>query len=272
MRSGLMSLPTRHLEVDPDFNHSDQIEADDLLPSIQAYGILAPIHVRKKEGSDSYYVIDGHRRLDAAIRAELPMVPVYDHGQIDNVEAGVQAYQQNCMRRVVSKQERMDWCKYLQKAGLGVTDIAQKLHMGKSTVSEYLTISRAEPSVSKAATKAPKKGGITTKTALKAAKLPKEQQKKAAPAIKGKTAKQADVILGPKKPGLHVAPLVAPIPPPDGYMVPDYVNRCKKIEAEIDKRLLKTPSSQKLLGMQLVIGVLRGKMTVEQAFIDWQKV
>jgi len=52
---------------------------------------------------------------------------------------------------------------------------------------------------------------------------------------------------------------------------PGYKERWQKLELEVTKRLRQTPDDQRLQGMELVIGVLRGKRTVEQAFTNLDK-
>jgi len=278
-------VPLSELEVEEGFNTAKSEPNDDLVTSIKEVGVENPIHVRTKPGSESFFIIDGHRRYLAAKAAKLEKVRVVDHGGIDDVEARTVAYRQNLLRRKPSKKEIMDTCKFFQKAGLGVSEIAQRLSMGKSTVSEYLTLLRATPKLRKAAEKGTSEGGIPTKAALRAARLTEAQQRRATPKLVGKTSKEAEQVLGPPKPKIITDPSQAPVPTqsigvlmpgeklPNNYrLVSDYKERCQKLDIEVTKRLRQTPSNQRLQGMELVIGVLRGKLTVEQAFIDWQKV
>lgn len=281
------SVDLDHLEVEKGFNSVKAGPVDDLVASAKEVGITNAIHVRRRPADDGKYVdgkmfvIDGHRRLLAAQKAGLKEVPVIDHGLINDVEAKTIAYQQNLLRRKPTKKERIDTCRFFEKAGLGVSEIARRTFLAKSTVSEYLTISRAAPKLRNAAAKTTAEGGIPTKTALKAAKMTKDQQRKATPKLVGKTNRQAEHVIGP----VTASPGQAPKPTnkigmlaPGGKLAPgyrlvsDYKERCQKLELEVTKRLRQTPSNQRLQGMELVIGVLRGKLTVEQAFTDWQKV
>lgn len=279
-------VPLSSLEVEKGFNTTKVQLVGDLEVSFKEAGMENPLHVRERDGSDKLFVIDGRHRFLAAQKVGWKEIRVVNHGLIDDVEARTVAYRQNLLRRKPSKKELMDTCKFFQKAGLGVSEIAQRMCLGKSSVSEYLTLLRATPKLRRAAAKGTSEGGIPTKAALRAARLPEAQQRRATPKLAGKTSREAEQVLGPPRPRiLTTSPGIASghtqntgvLMPgeklPHNYrLVSDYKERCQKLELEVTKRLRQTPSSQRLQGMELVIGVLRGKLTVEQAFVDWQKV
>jgi ParB/RepB/Spo0J family partition protein len=269
------------LEIEDGFNSVKQGPVDDLVASFKEVGMENPIHVRHVADSELLFVIDGHRRYLAAQQAGLAKVRVIDHGFLDTPAAKLVAYRQNILRRKVAKKEVMDTVRCLDKAGYGGSEIARQMGLAKSSVSEYLTLTRASPKLRRAAEKSTAEGGIPTKAALQAAKLPKPEQDKAVPELEGKTSRQAEHVL----PHIITDPSQAPVPTQSiGVLMPgeklssnyrlvsDYKERCQKLELEVKKRLRQTPSSQRLQGMELVIGVLRGKLTVDQAFVDWQKV
>lgn len=260
------------IDVEKGFNTAEPGPVGELVASFKELGMQNPLHVRRLPDRKSLSLIDGHRRYQAAQLAGFEKVKVVDHGYINDVDAKTVAYSQNVLRRKISKREVMGTCKFMAAAGLNGSDIARRLGLGKSTVSEYLTLSRASPKLRKAAEKATSEGGIPTKTALRAAKLTKRKQDQATPKLVGKTNKEAETVLGPKPSAHNIG-----VPMPEGAssgsyrLVSDYKERCRKLELEVQKRLRQTPSNQRLQGMELVIGVLKGKLTVEQAFVDWQK-
>jgi hypothetical protein len=160
----------------------------------------------------------------------------------------------------------METCKRLKQEGLSGVEIAARLMLAKSTVSEYLTLAKAEPTLRAAAQKSTEEGGIPKKVALRAAKLPKAKQKKATPKLVGKTAPEAEAVL-PSQPAVPTTPGAA-----DYRLVSDYKERCQRMEIEVNKRRKDRPGDKKLQGMELAIGVLRGRLTVDQAFVNWEKV
>lgn len=260
------SVSLNRLEVEAGFNVSKNKSVDDLVPSFKEYGMDNPIHVRRKKGSEKLLIVDGHRRFLAAEKAGLKVIKVVDHGFLSNADAWTLAHRQNWQRRKVSKGESMETCTRLQKEGLGVVEIANRLMLAKSTVSEYLTLSRASPKLRAAAKKSTEEGGIPKKVALKAARLTKKQQEKATAKLEGKTAPEAEAALPPQA-RIAVTPTAS-----DYRLVSDYKERCQRMEIEVKKRLKDKAGDKKLQGMELVIGVLRGRLTVDQAFVNWEKV
>lgn len=267
------------LEIEKGLNSSKLKSLSVYADSLSTAGMDNPILVRHLPNSQRLSIIDGRHRYEAAKQAGLQQVPIKDYGPISKNDARLLAWRQNVLRRKSSKKEIMDTVRDLNKDGMGGSDIARLLGLAKSTVSEYLTLSRASPKLRKAAEKGTGEGGIPTKAALRAAKLPVVQQQRATPKLVGKTSRQAEHVLGPATPrtptnptGARVGVLMPGEKLPTGYrLVSDYKERCQKLEMEVLKRLRQTPSSQRLQGMELVIGVLRGKLTVDQAFVNWQK-
>jgi len=273
------------LEAESWANKLNAALVKELTASVGVVGVETPINVRRKKDDDHYYIIDGGHRAEAARQAGLEMVPVINHGYISDVDAKTIAYRKNLLRRKPTKKEQIDTCRFFEKEGLKVTEIAERLCLAKSTVSEYLTLAKASPKLRAAAEKKTGEGGVSNKTALRVARMPKEEQEKVTRRVVGKTEKQAEVVLGPPKPKIITDPTKAPVPTQSmGVLMPgetlskkyrlvsDWRERCQRIEIEVGKRIKQTPSNQRLQGMELVIGVLRGKLTVEQAFVNWQKV
>lgn len=77
-----------------DFDDTALVE---LTESIKAQGIIQPIVVRERAGSDGYEIIAGERRFRAALRAEFKKVPVFIR-QIDDQAALAMALVENLQR------------------------------------------------------------------------------------------------------------------------------------------------------------------------------
>jgi len=259
------SVSLTRLEVEKGFNVSKNKNVDDLVPSLKEFGMDNPIHVRRKKGEDKLFIIDGHRRYLAAQEAGLHVVGVVDHGFLSNADAWTLAYRQNYQRRKVTKSEGMETCRRLKDEGLQGAEIARRLGLAKSTVSEYLTLARATPKLRAAAQKDTEDGGIPKKVALRAARATKEKQEKMTPKLVGKTAPEAEAVM-PSQPRLPAEPGSR-----EYRLVSDYKERCQRMEVEVRKRLHDRPSDKKLQGMELIIAVLRGRLTVDQAFVNWEK-
>ena len=57
------------------FKVKDDEEMNALIESVQTQGILSPLIVRPIENTEEYEVISGHRRLHAAVKAEITEIP-----------------------------------------------------------------------------------------------------------------------------------------------------------------------------------------------------
>lgn len=82
--SALAVLPIDAISVREGWNPrrgDDQAEADQLIASVRAQGILQPLLV--ESGEDGPVLIDGHRRLAAARAAGLSEVPVMERSGQD---------------------------------------------------------------------------------------------------------------------------------------------------------------------------------------------
>ena len=84
----------------------DNEEMNALIESIQANGVTTPLLVRPLEGTaDEYEVISGHRRLHAARKAGLEMVPVFIHA-IDRDAAAIMLVDSNLHREHILPSEK----------------------------------------------------------------------------------------------------------------------------------------------------------------------
>lgn len=110
----------------------------DLTASIRAQGILQPL-VAEPRPDGKYTVLAGHRRLAAARRAGLEMVPVtVRRAASDTAKAIEVMLVENCQRRDLGPIEKAEAMGELRDRGYTMTAIAQAIGMTVSTVSGYL--------------------------------------------------------------------------------------------------------------------------------------
>ena len=95
-------------KIHPFKNHPfkvlDDEKMDDLVESIRANGILTPVLVRP-DGDGGYEMISGHRRMHAAIRAELEVIPAIVKEMSDD-EATIFMVDSNVQREEILPSER----------------------------------------------------------------------------------------------------------------------------------------------------------------------
>jgi ParB/RepB/Spo0J family partition protein len=289
--------PIESVVVDEGFNvrHEPSPEpGQGLLDSISARGVDVSLIVRKKKGSDKLFLVDGHRRYAAALKVGITHVPVADYGVMDTLSAIGVAVSANNSRKSMSDVDLVSVCRRLVKLGVTIRDAASKLGMTASTVGNYYRLANCDKDIRDAV----KEGKVSKRAALSSVRVKR---------VKGRIEEPVE----PEAAPVVVTPTVAVDPPPvpqaqptpvlgrprvsrvpgeipgsrqnlsvvmpgeslerEYRLVSDWRERCQSMENEVRTRLRQTPSNKKLLGMELVIGVLRGRLSVEQAFIDWEK-
>jgi ParB family chromosome partitioning protein len=116
----------------------DPDELKQLTDSVKAHGILQPLVVRKAD--DHYQLIAGERRLRAARDAGLKEVPVHVVA-FDDQQVYEAALAENIQRADLNPIEKASGFKdYLDKFGLTQDQLAAKLAIDRSTVSNLLGI------------------------------------------------------------------------------------------------------------------------------------
>jgi ParB/RepB/Spo0J family partition protein len=277
---GRSYAPISQVEVEEGFNvRTKQPPPDEeMLMSIRSRGIDSPLFVRRKDGSDTLFVLDGHRRYQAALIIGLSEVPVIDYGILSEKDAICTALRANCYRKQMSTADWVYACGKLMKTGTTVREASEVLGLAKSSVAEYFKIATADPSV-RSSLKKSAQGRITKKKAVEISRLEPEAQPKAVVAAKSTT--PSGVLPRISKvtgdiPGVTTQNLTVLLPgekkKEEYRMAADYKERCMAMEAQIAQRKPLNPSNKKLLGMELTIAVLRGRMKVEDAFVNWEKV
>ena len=189
---GIVS-PISLLEVMPGFNvREDTKPGKEFLSSVKTHGVLRPIHVRnnpKKPGK--YYIVDGERRLIAALAAELEEVPIIPEGDMEDSEALVMSLVANDGAKHLTHKEEAMAFKRLKDDDVPVSEIAQVMGRSKRKVEETLRAleSGDEDLVTGVTTDDPKEK-IPPRAAARAATLPAKKRKAVVQKIKGKNARE----------------------------------------------------------------------------------
>ncbi len=103
-----VQLPLGRLHRFPEhpYKVEDNVEMEALTESIQEYGILNPLLVRRMEGSETdYELISGHRRAYAAAKAGLETVPAFVVS-LDRNEAVIALVDSNLHRESILPSEK----------------------------------------------------------------------------------------------------------------------------------------------------------------------
>lgn len=109
----------------------------ELTASIRAQGILQPL-VAEPRSDGKYTLLAGHRRLAAAKRAGMEMVPVTIRRSGGPGKAIEVMLVENCQRRDLGPIEKAEAMGHLRDLGYTQTAIARAIGMTVSTVSNYL--------------------------------------------------------------------------------------------------------------------------------------
>ena len=87
------------------FKVKDDEEMNTLIESVQIQGILSPLIVRPIENTDEYEVISGHRRLHAAVKAGIGVVPALIYA-LDRDSAAIAVVDSNLHREHILPSEK----------------------------------------------------------------------------------------------------------------------------------------------------------------------
>jgi ParB family chromosome partitioning protein len=126
----------------------DQATMDELCQSIQQYGVIQPINVRKISNTH-YELVSGERRLRASAMAgkkEIPAI-VVDVGEDDSA---ILALIENLQREDLGYMEEAEGYRNLIKEhGLTQEELAQKIGKSQSTIANKIRLLRLSPMVKK---------------------------------------------------------------------------------------------------------------------------
>ncbi|MCX7773273.1 MAG: nucleoid occlusion protein [Clostridia bacterium] len=126
----------------------DQSALDELCQSIQQYGVIQPINVRKISNTH-YELVAGERRLRATAMAghkEIPAI-IVDIGEDDSA---ILALIENLQREDLGYMEEAEGYRNLIKEhGLTQEELAQKIGKSQSTIANKIRLLRLSPMVKK---------------------------------------------------------------------------------------------------------------------------
>ncbi len=126
----------------------DNSTMDELCQSIQQYGVIQPINVRKITNTH-YELVAGERRLRAAAMAGHKEVPaiIVDVGEDDSA---IMALIENLQREDLGYMEEAEGYRNLIKEhGLTQEELAQKIGKSQSTIANKIRVLRLSPMVKK---------------------------------------------------------------------------------------------------------------------------
>ena len=121
---------------------------EELCESIQQYGVIQPINVRKISNS-KYELVAGERRLRAAVMAGLKEIPAIVININDN-DSAVLALIENLQREDLNYLEEAEgYSNLINEHGLTQEELAQKIGKSQSTVANKIRLLRLPPLVKK---------------------------------------------------------------------------------------------------------------------------
>lgn len=169
----------------------DKEEIEGLADIIEADGIVLQDLLVKKLDADEYKIIAGHKRhaackllVEERGKTEFEFLPCFEQN-VSDVQAEFQIYSSNCHHEetpyeIMHKLERMQFLinNYPEEfpeiqGGRMVDRLAKKYNLSKSTVGEYLTISK---NLGDTAMEEFQKGEIDKSAAVTLASMPEETQ------------------------------------------------------------------------------------------------
>ena len=155
----------------------DRIGLQELAASIEQYGVLQPLTVRR-HGAD-YELVAGERRLRAARMAGLYDVPCV-LVSVDEESSGMLALVENLQRRDLDFiEEAQGIARLMRRYGLSQEQTAAKLGKSQSAVANKLRLLRLPPSVLEKL----REGALTERHARALLRLTSEQQQLSAVAL-----------------------------------------------------------------------------------------
>lgn len=152
----------------------DEYDLKQLAESISSSGIIQPLSVRKSDDG-RFELIAGERRLRAAIMAGIRRVPCVLH-KADNTTAALYSLMENLQRSNLSFFEEAEALeKLIMNHGLSQSEVAARLGIAQSTLSNKLRILRLEDNVRQRISDS----GLTERHARALLRLPAEKRQTA---------------------------------------------------------------------------------------------
>lgn len=131
------------IEADPQTReHFDPIELDNLAGSLKKHGQKQAILVRWVEDRQKYIIIAGERRFRAAKLAELGSIEckvMADGATAEDI--AIAQVIENALRQDLRPSEKAKaYADLMEKQGLTATQLAEEIHVNKSTISRTLAL------------------------------------------------------------------------------------------------------------------------------------
>lgn len=175
----ILYLPTEQLRPNPSQPRKifDSDGLQELAASIQSYGILQPLTVRRRNGE--YELVTGERRLRAAKLAGLTEVPCILL-TVDERQSSMVALVENLQRRDLDYIEEAEGlARLMRQYGLNQEQAAAKVGKSQSAVANKLRLLRHSPAVLNAL----RENDLSERHARALLRLPTEQERMEALAV-----------------------------------------------------------------------------------------
>ncbi len=145
----VVNLPIDSIRPNPyqPRKHFDAISLNELSASIEEFGVIQPISVRRVE--DGYEIIAGERRFRAAENIGLKEIPAIIMNA-DEHKSALMALLENLQREDLCFFEIAEgYQKLIREQGMTQDDLARKLGKSQSTIANKLRLLRLSPRVKK---------------------------------------------------------------------------------------------------------------------------
>jgi len=129
--------------------HFDQKELDELVQSIETYGLIQPITVRKLT-DETFEIISGERRYRASKQAGLEQVPVYVRLADDQTLLEM-ALVENIQRSDLNPVEiAISYSRLLEEFDITHKDLSERIGKERSTITNYVRLLKLPMSIQNA--------------------------------------------------------------------------------------------------------------------------
>ena len=139
---------------------------EELKNSIESYGVLQPITVRKK--NEKFELVAGERRLRAAKLANLKTIPAIVHEVSDETSAVLENLQREDLNFI---EEALGYENLIKEHNFTQQQLAEKLGKNQSTIANKLRILKLPESIKESLVQ----NGLTERHARALLKLPNEE-------------------------------------------------------------------------------------------------
>lgn len=139
----ITDLPTRMLAAHPANIRDDLGDLSELAQTISEHGVLQALLVTRT--ADGYVVLDGHRRLGAAIMAGVTRVPVTLRGQTSDAEATIVMLVTGMQKLALDPIDEAMAYQRLERAGYKQGEIAALIGKNQGHVSQRLALLNLTP-------------------------------------------------------------------------------------------------------------------------------